>query len=121
LTNSLSWAKATSGLVRDADSGTPANRPGAISTPVQGRAPAQHGNCGGQLPAELIAHLVIALSRYRRQLRAEGGRVPTQIEDLITFLADRVEARHDVLMLDPWRAASDPSAMPRRLLVTPVI
>jgi excisionase family DNA binding protein len=118
LTNSLSWAKATSGLVRDADSGTPANRPGAISTPVQGRAPAQHGNCGGQLPAELIAHLVIALSRYRRQLRAEGGRVPTQIEDLITFLADRVEARHDVLMLDPWRAASDPSAMPRRLLIT---
>jgi excisionase family DNA binding protein len=115
LTNSLSWAKATSGLVRDADSGTPANRPGAISTPVQGRAPAQHGNCGGQLPAELIAHLVIALSRYRRQLRAEGGRVPTQIEDLVTFLADRVRAGQVVPTLG---AASAPSAVPRRLLIT---
>jgi excisionase family DNA binding protein len=70
------------------------------------------------LPAELIAHLVIALSRYRRQLRAEGGRVPPQIEDVITFLADRAKARHDVLMLDPWRAGSNPPAMPRRLLIT---
>jgi excisionase family DNA binding protein len=92
--------------------------PEAVQTHVQRRSPAPNGNCGGQLPAELIAHLVIALSRYRRQLRTEGGRVPHQIEDLITFLADRAKARHDVLMLDPWRAASDPSAMPRRLLIT---
>jgi excisionase family DNA binding protein len=70
------------------------------------------------LPAELIAHLVIALSRYRRQLRAEGAPMPAQIEALIGFLADRVKARHDVLMLDPWRGASDPAAMPRRLLIT---
>jgi excisionase family DNA binding protein len=118
LVNSLSWVTATSRPVRDADSGGPANRPGAMSIYVSGMAPAQHGNCGGQLPAELLAHLVIALSRYRRQLRADGGRVPTQIEDLIAFLADRVKARHDVLILDPWRAASDPSAMPRRLLIT---
>jgi excisionase family DNA binding protein len=86
-----------------------------MSMRLQRVAPAQHG---GQLPAELLAHLVIALSRYRRQLRAEGGRVPAQIEDLIGFLAERVKARHDVLMLDPWRAAADPSAMPRRLLIT---
>jgi excisionase family DNA binding protein len=118
LTNSLSWAKVTPGPVRAAEPGALLNRPGEMSTHLQDRAPAQNGNCGGQLPAELIAHLVIALSRYRRQLRAEGGRVPAQIEDLITFLADRVKARHDVLMLDPWRGASDPSAMPRRLLIT---
>jgi excisionase family DNA binding protein len=37
---------------------------------------------------------------------------------LINFLADRVKARHDVLMLDPWCAGSDPPAMPRRLLIT---
>ncbi len=118
MTNSLSWAKVTSEPVNAADSGALADPPAAMSTHLQGRAPAHHGSCGGQLPAELIAHLVIALSRYRRQLRAEGGRVPAQIEDLISFLADRVKARHDVLMLDPWRAASDPAGMPRRLLIT---
>ena len=118
MTNSPSWAKVTSEQVRAAESGALANRPVAVSTHLQGTAPAHHGNCGGQLPAELIAHLVVALSRYRRQLRAEGGRVPAQIEDLINFLADRVKARHDVLMLDPWRTASDPAAMPRRLLIT---
>jgi excisionase family DNA binding protein len=118
LTNSPSWAKVTSEPIHAADSGALDNPRAAMSTHLQGRALAGHGNCGGQLPAELIAHLVIALSRYRRQLRAEGGRVPAQIEDLISFLADRVKARHDVLMLDPWRAASDPAAMPRRLLIT---
>jgi excisionase family DNA binding protein len=118
LTNSFSWAKATSEPVRSADSGAQANRSGAIWAHPQSHAPAQHGNCGGQLPAELIAHLVIALSRYRRQLRAEGGRVPAQIDDLIGFLTDRVKARHAVLMLDPWRAASEPAALPRRLLIT---
>jgi len=118
LTNSLSWAKVTSEPVHAADSGALADPPAAMSTHLQGRAPGDHGNCGGQLPAELIAHLVIALSRYRRQLRAEGARVPAQIEDLIGFLADRAKARHDVLMLDPWRAASDPPAMSRRLLIT---
>jgi excisionase family DNA binding protein len=118
LTNSLSWAKVTSEPVHAADSGAPADHSAAMSTHLQGRASADHGNCGGQLPAELIAHLVIALSRYRRQLRVEGARVPAQIEDLISFLADRAKARHDVLMLDPWRAASDPPAMSRRLLIT---
>ena len=118
MSNSLRWAETTSGLVGNSDPAAQANRPRAISTQLQGKVPAHHGNCGGQLPAELLAHLVIALSRYRRQLRTEGGRVPAQIEDLIAFLADRVKARHDVLMLDPWRAASDPAAMPRRLLIT---
>jgi excisionase family DNA binding protein len=107
LTNSVSWTRPT---IHDA------KWPEAVPTHVQ--KPAPNGNCGGQLPAELIAHLVIALARYRRQLRADGGRVPPQIEDLMTFLADRAKARHDVLMLDPWRAGSDPSAMPRRLLIT---
>ena len=95
---------------------SPANRPQAMPTHLQGRASAR-GNIGGQPPAELIAHLAIALSRYLRQLRAEGGRGPAQIEDLITLLVDRVRAPQDVPML-PWRAASDPSAMPRRLLIT---
>ena len=97
---------------------SPAYRPEAMPTHVQGRAPSPHGNIGEQPPAELIAHLVIALSRYLRQLRAEGGRVPTQIEDLITLLADRVRAPQDVPMLHPWRTASGPSTVPRRLLIT---
>jgi excisionase family DNA binding protein len=97
---------------------SPANGPEAMPTHAQGRAPSAHGNIGGQPPAELIAHLAIALSRYLRQLRAEGGRGPAQIEDLITLLADRVRAPQDVPVLHPRRAASDPSAMPRRLLIT---
>ena len=83
---------------------------------IQGRVPVAHGTGGGQPSAELIAHLVIALSRYRRQLRTDGVWIPAQIEDLITFLADRIRASQ-VLMVDPWRAP-DPSAMPRRLLIT---
>lgn len=109
MTDSVSWTRPT---LHDA------KWPEAVPTHVQGRSPAPNGNCGGQLPAELIVHLVIALSRYRRQLRADGGRVPPQIEDLITFLANRAKARHDVLMLDPWRTGSDPSTVPRRLLIT---
>ena len=73
---------------------------------------------GGGPPAELMAHLVVALSRYLRQLRAEGGRVPAQVEALIAFLTDPARAVHDVTVLDSWRAASSPSAMPRRLLIT---
>jgi excisionase family DNA binding protein len=118
LANSLSWPQPTHSPIRHADSAAPANRPEALSTHEHGRAPTPQGNCGGQLPAELIAHLVIALSRYLRHLRAESARVPPQIEDLTTFLADRVRARRDVLLLDPWRAGSDPSAAPRRLLIT---
>ena len=84
---------------------------------IQGRVPVAHGTGGGQPSAELIAHLVIALSRYRRQLRTDGVWIPAQIEDLITFLADRIRASQ-VPMVDPWRVPSDPSAMPRRLLIT---
>jgi excisionase family DNA binding protein len=113
---SLSWPKPTLEAIHT--NSAPANRHQSLSNHVDVRTPAYSGNCGGQLSAELIAHLVRALSRYVRQLRAEGGRVPAQIEDLIAFLADRVRARHDVLMLDPWRAASDPSAMSGRLLIT---
>jgi excisionase family DNA binding protein len=116
LANSLSCPQPTHSPIRHADSAAP-DRPEALSTHVHGRATPQ-GNCGGQLPAELIAHLVIALSRYLRHLRAESARVPPQIEDLTTFLADRVRARRDVLLLDPWRAGFDPSAAPRRLLIT---
>ena len=114
---SLSWSTSTPDAM-NITSEAPAKPPLATSTHVEGRVPVANGHCGGQIPAELIAHLVRALSRYVRQLRAEGGRVPAQIEDLIAFLADRVRARHDVLMLDPWRAAFDPSTMPRRLLIT---
>ena len=71
-----------------------------------------------QLPAELIAHLVIALSRYHRLLRAEGGRVPPEIEDLVIVLTDRARTLRDVPMLDPWRGGAERSATPRRLLVT---
>ncbi|HEX5907276.1 MAG TPA: helix-turn-helix domain-containing protein [Propionibacteriaceae bacterium] len=88
-----------------------------MRTHIQGRAPAPPSNGGGP-PAELMAHLVVALSRYLRQLRAEGGRVPAQVEALIAFLTDPARAVHDVTVLDSWRAASSPSAMPRRLLIT---
>jgi excisionase family DNA binding protein len=98
--------------------GPPASRRQAMPTQVRGRAAAPSGNCGEQPPTELIAHLVVALSRYVRHLRSEGGRVPTQIEDLIAFLTDGVRARHDLAMLDSWRAPYGPSAMPERLLIT---
>jgi len=85
---------------------------------VQG-GPAQHyANCGAHLPSELIAHLVVALSRYLRQLRAEGGRVPTQVEELVAALTDGVKARRGVAVLDPWHAACARPAMPQRLLIT---
>ena len=92
-----------------------ANRPEPMPTYLRGRAQALNGNSCDPTPADLIAHLVIALSRYHRQLRAEGGGVPAQIEDLIAFLTDRARARQDVPTLG---AASAPSAAPRRLLVT---
>ena len=94
-----------------------ANQPESMRTHLQGRAPAPHSNGGGP-PAELMAHLVVALSRYLRQLRAEGGRVPAQVEALITFLTDPARSVPDVTLLDSWRAASGASAMPRRLLIT---
>jgi excisionase family DNA binding protein len=103
---------------QNAGSGWPAAyRPEPTRTHIQGRAPAPHTNGGGS-PAELMAHLVVALSRYLRQLRADGGRVPAQVEALIGFLTDPARAVHDVTVLDSWRAASSPSAMPRRLLIT---
>jgi len=92
-----------------------ANRPERMPTHMRGRAQALNGNSCDPTPAELIAHLVMALSRYHRQLRAEGGRVPAQIEELITFLADRVRAGQ---VLPTHGAASAPTAVPRRLLVT---
>jgi excisionase family DNA binding protein len=92
-----------------------ANRPEPMPTYVRGRAHALNGEGCEPTPAELIAHLVIALSRYHRQLRAEGGRVPGQIEDLVAFLADRVRAGQVVPTLG---VASAPSAVPRRLLIT---
>jgi excisionase family DNA binding protein len=73
----------------------------------------------GGLPAtELLAHLVIALSKYHRLLRTTGGQVPAEIEELVLVLTDRASALQPAPLLDPCRAASAPSAMPRRLLVT---
>jgi excisionase family DNA binding protein len=88
-----------------------------MRTQIPGRAPVQHSN-GGRPPAELIAHLVVALTRYLRQLRADGGRAPAEVEAVITFLTDPARALHDATLLDSWGAASDPSGMPRRLLIT---
>jgi excisionase family DNA binding protein len=95
-----------------------AHRPEAISRHLPGQTTAPQRNGGVQPPAELIAHLIVALSRYVRQLRAEGGRVPVQVESLVTFLIDTARARHDLAVLDSWRPASDHSFMPRRLLLT---
>ena len=73
---------------------------------------------GGLPPTELVAHLVIALSRYHRLLRTTGGRVPAEIEDLVLVLTNRARPLHPVPLHDPCRAASESSAIPRRLLVT---
>jgi excisionase family DNA binding protein len=97
---------------------SPANQPKAMPTHAPGRASGPQGNFDEQPPAELVAHLVVALSRYVRQLRVEGGRAPAQIEDLIPFLADRVRALHGLPMLDPRRVPSGSSAVPGRLLIT---
>jgi excisionase family DNA binding protein len=107
------------GQRRDAWSDSPpAHRAEAMRTHIQGSALAQHGNGGGQPPAELIAHLIVALSRYLRQLRAEGGRAPVQVGALIAFLTDPTRALQDVTVLDSSHSTSNPSAMPRRLLIT---
>jgi excisionase family DNA binding protein len=94
----------------------PAQRPEAISKHFPGKTTAPQRNGGGQPPAELIAHLTVALSRYLRQLRTDGGRVPVQVEALVAFLTDTARARHD--LPDSWRATSDHSILPRRLLLT---
>jgi excisionase family DNA binding protein len=94
----------------------PAHRPEVMRTHIQGRALPHHGNGGGQPPAQLIAHLVVALSRYLRQLRADGGRAPVQIEALIAFLTDPARALQDVPVLDSWRSTFNRSD--RRLLIT---
>jgi excisionase family DNA binding protein len=94
-----------------------ANRPEGMRTQIQSKT-APHGNGGGQPPAELLAHLVVALSRYLRQLRTEGGRVPAQVEALVAFLTDPSRALQDVTGRESWLAASQASAMPRRLLIT---
>jgi excisionase family DNA binding protein len=96
----------------------PASRTDATRSQTLGRAPALHGAGGARPPAELIAHLVLALSKYLRQLRTEGGRAPAEVEALIIFLTDPARALHDATLLDGWRAAYDPSATPRRLLIT---
>jgi excisionase family DNA binding protein len=72
----------------------------------------------GLPPTELMAHLVIALSKYHRLLRMNGGRVPAEIEDLVLVLTDRAGGLHPVPLLDHCRAAAASSVMPRRLLVT---
>ena len=71
---------------------------------------------GGLPPTELMAHLVIALSKYHRLLRMTGGRVPAEIEDLVLVLTDRARALQSGPRLDPCRAAAP--LIPRRLLVT---
>lgn len=96
----------------------PIDRPEAVRAHIRNRVPVPDSDGGGQLPTELIAHLVVALSRYLRQLRAEGGRVPTQMEELVAALTNGVRARPGVAILDPCRAAYGRSAMPKRLLIT---
>jgi hypothetical protein len=65
----------------------------------------------GGLPAtDLMAHLVIALSKYHRLLRTTGGQVPAEIEDLVLVLTDRARALHPEPMLDP--AARHPNLRP---------
>jgi excisionase family DNA binding protein len=103
--------------VLDTLSGAGPDRPAA--TTDRGPGPGTgHGDGSGQPPADVIAHLVIALSRYLRQLRADSGRIPTQLEDLTACLAACIRLRRDMPVHDQLRSAFDPSAIPRRLLIT---
>jgi excisionase family DNA binding protein len=100
------------------DAGPPANQSETLRTAIRGNVPAPRSNGGGQLPAELIAHLVVALSKYLRQLRADGRRVPAEVEALTIFLTDPARALQDVTVPDSWPAAYGHRAMHKRLLIT---
>ncbi len=71
-----------------------------------------------QPPADVIAHLLVALSRYLRYLRSDGKRVPVQLEDLSIFLGGYVRQCHDVPPVDLLKTRLDSSAVPSRLLLT---
>jgi excisionase family DNA binding protein len=68
--------------------------------------------------AEVLAHVVIALSRYLRHLRLKGRCVPAQLEEFTAFLATHVTPRQVMPSLDGSSAGSDSSAVSRRLLIT---
>jgi excisionase family DNA binding protein len=76
------------------------------------------GDGGRQPPVDVIAHLVIALSRYLRHLRADAKRVPTQLEDLSIFLARHARHCQDVPPVDPRNTAPEHRGVPSRLLLT---
>lgn len=69
-------------------------------------------------PVDVIAHLLVALSRYLRYLRTDHKRVPPQLEELSIFLAGNVRQCQDVPSVDRWKAWSDPSVVHSRLLLT---
>jgi len=58
------------------------------------------------IPDRLVAHLGVALLRYARQARRDGGRVDTDLVELAEFLLD-ARRQHDVrARREAWRRAS---------------
>jgi excisionase family DNA binding protein len=93
------------------------NHPRVWSEP-QRRLDPNHLNGGQPPPADVIAHLLIALARHLRYLREDSKRVPAQLEDLSVFLASHVRQCHDVPPVDRRKTRLDSAAVPSRLLFT---
>jgi len=59
-----------------------------------------------EVPDALAAHLGVALLRYIRQARRDGGHVDTGLVELAGYLCDE-RRRHDVMARrEQWRRAS---------------
>lgn len=97
-------------------------RPGPATNHASGTGPGQAGDNPRNQPAEIVGHLVVALSRYLRQLRLEGALAPAQLEELVILLANRANQCQDVpsdkALLDRSRTPVDRSLVPGRLLLT---
>lgn len=60
---------------------------------------------------ELLAHVAVALSRYVKECRRDGVRVPDGMTVVLSFLTDLVTARQDATPLGAASAAPDDASM----------
>lgn len=76
------------------------------------------GTACGEQSGEILTHLAVALTRHIRQLRHDGLRVPTSIDELAAILMHCVRTRPAPTSLDEVQPAADDGAVAGRLLVT---
>jgi excisionase family DNA binding protein len=69
-------------------------------------------------PPELVKHLAVALSRHVRDLRQAGRAVPSDVDELTTFLARTVRTRPHATPVDDEGDAGHSPGVADRLLVT---